>query len=597
MSAKFDSGRMYTFLKGYALGADMPNTLQALVFARKAHEGQTRKSGEPYIVHPLTMACHAITLGIDDDEIVAACLLHDVVEDTDRDVSKLPVTDAVIDAVNRLTHEKGEPLEPYYRLISLNRIASVVKLLDRCDNVSTMAGVFTREKCLDYIRETRDYVLPLLRNVKDAWPQYSDLAFVLKYHIYSVIDGLDALQAGLPCGPTPSSSPPPPRPPTRGAAPTATGRRRTSSTRSSTSSGASPVPTPCPASTSPTARTGGIRSKAAGPSSSPPTGPGPSPPSASPTRTCTKVSSTAPTSTMRTSSGKPACSTAATWASTPMSSSGSPATHARTRRNGPPTEARLKTPRAHTSSRKGMTAMEPLSMYLLDLQSERMFPVTALRTDTEHRVLNCSIVFHRSPIAPSDVEDDPSPDLRAYRELNKPESSWFLCEREKDACRLLHRPVPDVRYLFRDMPEFTSVIPVSVEKRESDDGHGAISLFLVMGPVLDTDCDQDDGKGPDPFVKVYYRFLMGTQVDADGNPYHCPFITDDPEPIGKLRLYDDLDAVRQAALRAQAIRTINETVGQVDRFDTDQLQTLAGILSGDIPLPQAPDEPVAGDEP
>ncbi len=54
---------------------------RALRFARKAHEGQTRKSGEPYIVHPILVA--TITAAISSDEtMVVAALLHDVVEDT-----------------------------------------------------------------------------------------------------------------------------------------------------------------------------------------------------------------------------------------------------------------------------------------------------------------------------------------------------------------------------------------------------------------------------------------------------------------------------------------------------------------------------------
>ena len=49
--------------------------MQALNYARKLHKGQARKSGEPYIIHPLTMACQAVSMGVNDDNIVAAILL------------------------------------------------------------------------------------------------------------------------------------------------------------------------------------------------------------------------------------------------------------------------------------------------------------------------------------------------------------------------------------------------------------------------------------------------------------------------------------------------------------------------------------------
>ena len=54
---------------------------KAYQLAEKAHEGQFRRSGEPYICHPLHVACLLVDLGM-DSESVAGGLLHDVVEDT-----------------------------------------------------------------------------------------------------------------------------------------------------------------------------------------------------------------------------------------------------------------------------------------------------------------------------------------------------------------------------------------------------------------------------------------------------------------------------------------------------------------------------------
>ncbi len=61
--------------------AKSPKVLEALAFAKKAHEGQKRKSGEPYVIHPILVA--TITAYVTADEVmVQAALLHDVVEDT-----------------------------------------------------------------------------------------------------------------------------------------------------------------------------------------------------------------------------------------------------------------------------------------------------------------------------------------------------------------------------------------------------------------------------------------------------------------------------------------------------------------------------------
>ena len=55
---------------------------EAFYFAAKAHDGQFRKSGEPYICHPVEVAKILIEYGADDASVIAA-LLHDTVEDTD----------------------------------------------------------------------------------------------------------------------------------------------------------------------------------------------------------------------------------------------------------------------------------------------------------------------------------------------------------------------------------------------------------------------------------------------------------------------------------------------------------------------------------
>ena len=194
----FSAEKMYTFIRGFAAGANMSETTRALGFAREKHAGQLRKSGDPYIIHPLTMACNALSLGIRDDEIIATILLHDVCEDCGVSVAELPVNETVKRGVRLMTFrvQNGETKETakvrYYNAIAECREASITKIIDRCHNVSSMAGTFSEEKLRAYIEETRRFVLPLLKQTKARYPEYSDILFALKYHMVSVVDSVEA---------------------------------------------------------------------------------------------------------------------------------------------------------------------------------------------------------------------------------------------------------------------------------------------------------------------------------------------------------------------------------------------------------------------
>lgn len=193
----FNADKMYTYIRGYASALEMQQTLRALAFAREKHNGQTRKSGDPYIIHPLTMACNALSLGIKDDNVIATILLHDVCEDCGVSLKDLPVSDRVRHGVELMTFSvmDGETKDTakirYYNMLPSCKEAAYTKLIDRCHNVSTMAGAFSREKLIAYIEETRKFVLPMIRKVKEKYPDDTDVLFVLKYHIVSVVDAID----------------------------------------------------------------------------------------------------------------------------------------------------------------------------------------------------------------------------------------------------------------------------------------------------------------------------------------------------------------------------------------------------------------------
>ena len=162
-------------LRQFAAEDGLEQVDRAIDYAFDAHEGQMRKpsvfSDEqvPYVFHPFVMACHAHALGIRDDAVLATALLHDVCEDCAVAPEDLPFESEVREAVALLTKpasKDASSTEAYYAAIAENSVAAIVKVLDRCSNVSTMMASFPLEKVVSYVDETERYVLPLLDVIK-----------------------------------------------------------------------------------------------------------------------------------------------------------------------------------------------------------------------------------------------------------------------------------------------------------------------------------------------------------------------------------------------------------------------------------------------
>ena len=185
---------MKTYVKTTAKNYKMPNTLKALDFAVDAHEGQKRKRTDvPYIYHPLNLACHALSMDIKEDEVIAACLLHDVPEDCGKKPEELPVSDRIREIVCLLTREKSSDEnreninKKYYNAILGNPKAALVKCLDRCNNLTTMSWGLSRDGIYRMLRETEEYYPALIKVIK-AVPEYNSASWLLKYQIESMLD-------------------------------------------------------------------------------------------------------------------------------------------------------------------------------------------------------------------------------------------------------------------------------------------------------------------------------------------------------------------------------------------------------------------------
>lgn len=201
----FHEDNMFTRMRAFALSENLTETYHALQFMRECHMGQFRKQGKfalaqiQYINHPLIMACQAHALGVRDDVLLAAILLHDVVEDTGVGVQELPFSHDVREIVSLVSFSVPEEMtkeqakKMYYERIKGNGKACVVKIIDRCSNISTMAGSFSREQLAKYVVETEEYILPIMDVLKNNYPEYSDIAFLVKYQVISILETVKCL--------------------------------------------------------------------------------------------------------------------------------------------------------------------------------------------------------------------------------------------------------------------------------------------------------------------------------------------------------------------------------------------------------------------
>ncbi len=138
-------------VRGYNPAADFDHIRSAFEYADRCHEGQKRKSGEPYIIHPLAVAqIVAEELKLDSESIEAA-LLHDVIEDTEathEDVARLfsPTIADLVEGVSKLTRiqyatkedEQMENLRKMLMAMSKDIRVILIKVSDRLHNMRTM---------------------------------------------------------------------------------------------------------------------------------------------------------------------------------------------------------------------------------------------------------------------------------------------------------------------------------------------------------------------------------------------------------------------------------------------------------------------------
>ena len=160
-------------VKEYLSNDDLPILKKAYETADKLHEGQKRRSGEEYIIHPLCVAIILANLRMDIDTIVAA-ILHDTVEDTNYTIEEVKKDFSehvalLVDGVTKLTklnlvndkvERQAENLRHMFLSMSKDIRVIIIKLADRLHNLRTLEYQ-TREKQEEKSLETLEIYSPI----------------------------------------------------------------------------------------------------------------------------------------------------------------------------------------------------------------------------------------------------------------------------------------------------------------------------------------------------------------------------------------------------------------------------------------------------
>ena len=182
--------RLVDTLESYLPADQVARILEAYEFGAAAHEGQARRSGEPYITHPVAVAQELAEMHLDSEAICAA-ILHDVVEDTEASLGEIrekfgEEVALIVDGVSKLDQiqfrSRAEAQAESFRKMMLAMIEDIrvilVKLSDRLHNMQTL-GAMPAAKKKRIARETLDIYAPIANRlgINRLKVQLEDLGF------------------------------------------------------------------------------------------------------------------------------------------------------------------------------------------------------------------------------------------------------------------------------------------------------------------------------------------------------------------------------------------------------------------------------------
>ncbi|MEK7524380.1 MAG: RelA/SpoT family protein [Patescibacteria group bacterium] len=186
------SNELLEKIHGYSSEIDLSRIKSAYEFAKKAHQGQLRQSGEPYLMHPMRTVQILTNFRVDEDTLAAA-FLHDVPEDTDIPISEIERLFGskiayLVDGITKLSKVHYRERMEQRQIESLKKLfihsaqdlrVILIKLADRLDNMRTLNFIAGENKRHRIARETLEIYVPIanLLGIGEIRTELEDLCF------------------------------------------------------------------------------------------------------------------------------------------------------------------------------------------------------------------------------------------------------------------------------------------------------------------------------------------------------------------------------------------------------------------------------------
>lgn len=184
LTVSADAHELFDRIGGYLSPEDVARVESAFQFASDKHAGQTRKSGEPYVTHPATVAFYLAQYHLDTSALIAA-LLHDVAEDTPASIPEIEAhfgadVAQIVDGVTKFKRSTSSAKEAHdqtvsklFRYMTRDVRVVIIKIFDRLHNMRTI-GSMPQHKKERIARETLD-IYAKLANRLGMWQIKNEL--------------------------------------------------------------------------------------------------------------------------------------------------------------------------------------------------------------------------------------------------------------------------------------------------------------------------------------------------------------------------------------------------------------------------------------